>query len=337
MAVSCSEKSNLEGLDRIPPDEHVEMYRKMLLIRRFEEMAGKMYMQAVIGGFCHLYIGQEAVAVGMLSAIRPDDYSMGTYREHGQILAVGSDPKAVMAELYGKSTGICKGKGGSMHLFDKAQNFMGGDAIVAGGLPIATGVGLAIKYRGGDQVCVCFFGDGAVNEGAFHESLNMAALWNLPVIFVCENNLYGMGTQVVRASAVPDMSRRVSGYGMESAQVDGMDILAIRKQMEIAVKDCREGRGPWFIEAKTYRYRGHSMADPATYRTKDELEEWRVRDPIGMYEHKLIAAGILKDEDVQAISAEIDAVIDESVKFAEESPFPETSELYTDVYTSEVN
>ncbi len=335
MATTRSEARKSEGLRTIPREGHLEMYRKMVLIRRFEEMAGKQYMQASIGGFCHLYIGQEAVAVGIISALRPDDYVMGTYREHGQILAVGSDPKAIMAELFGRETGISRGKGGSMHLFDRERNFMGGDGIVGGGLPIATGVGLAIRYRGGDQVCVCFFGDGAVNEGAFHEALNMAALWKLPVIFVCENNLYGMGTQVTRASAVPDLNRRVSGYGMESAHVDGMDLLAIRALSDDVVAECRAGRGPWFIEAKTYRYRGHSMADPATYRTKDEVEEWRVRDPISIYEKQLLGAGLITDEEIRGISAEIDAVVDESVRFAEESPFPEPGALYDYVYASE--
>lgn len=334
MAIARSDTRKSEGLRKIPREEHLEMYRKMVLIRRFEEMAGKQYMQAAIGGFCHLYIGQEAVAVGIISALRPDDYVMGTYREHGQILAVGTDPKAIMAELFGKATGISRGKGGSMHLFDRARNFMGGDAIVAGGLPIATGVGLAINYRGGDQVCVCFFGDGAVNEGAFHEALNMAALWKLPVMFVCENNLYGMGTQVTRASAVPDLSRRVSGYGMESAHVDGMNLLAIRALADDVVAECRAGHGPWFIEAKTYRYRGHSMADPATYRTKDEVEEWRVRDPIGIYENQLLGAGLISDEEIQAISAETDALVDECVTYAEESPDPEPEALHQHVYAS---
>lgn len=336
MAVARPRTQEAELLQKIPRQEHVEMYRMMLLIRRFEEMAGKMYMQAAIGGFCHLYIGQEAVAVGIISALRPDDYVMGTYREHGQALAVGSDPKAMMAELYGKETGISRGKGGSMHLFDKERNFMGGTGIVGGNMPIASGVGFAIKYRGGDQVCVCFFGDGAINEGAFHEALNMAALWKLPVIFVCENNLYGMGTQVSRASAVPDLERRISGYGMEGAQVDGMDLLAVRKLAEQAITDCREGRGPWFIEAKTYRYRGHSMADPATYRTKDEVEGWRVRDPITTYEKDLLRAGLLTDEDVQAISKEIDDIVDESVKFAEESSLPSPDALYEHVYAAEL-
>ena len=335
MAMAHSSTSTSELLDKLPREEHIEMYRMMVLIRRFEEMAGKQYMQAAIGGFCHLYIGQEAVAVGIQSGLRPDDYVMGTYREHGQALAAGCDAQAIMAELFGKSTGISKGKGGSMHLFDKARNFMGGDAIVGGHLPIAAGVGLSINYRGGDQVCVCYFGDGSVNEGAFHEALNLAGLWNLPVIFVCENNLYGMGTQVTRASAVPDMSRRVSGYGIPSDHVDGMDLLAIRRLAQVAIEDCRNGRGPWFIEAKTYRYRGHSMADPATYRTKDEVEEWRVRDPILMFERQLLAKNIISDEDLQRISAEIDDVVNGCVKFAEESPNPVSDDLYRHVYPSE--
>lgn len=335
MAIARSSRQETNSLERLPRDEHLRMYRTMLLIRRFEEAAGKMYMQAAIGGFCHLYIGQEAVAVGVISALRPDDYLMGTYREHGQIIARGTEPKFIMAELFGKTTGVSQGKGGSMHLFDKSRNFMGGDAIVGGGLPLATGVGFAIKYRGGDQVCVCFFGDGAINQGAFHESLNVASLWKLPVVFVCENNLYGMGTEVTRASAVPDLSRRVTGYNVESADVDGMDLMAIRKAAERAVEDCRKGHGPWFIEAKTYRYRGHSMADPATYRTKDEVEQWRVRDPIGIYEHRLLGAGVIEDKDIQSVSAEVDAIIDECLKFAEESPSPTPDALYEHVYASE--
>lgn len=336
MAIAHSDQKTAELLQRIPREEHLEMYRMMVLIRRFEEMSGKKYMEAVIGGFCHLYIGQEAVAVGMQSALRKDDYVMGTYREHGQALAAGCEPKAIMAELYGKVTGVSKGKGGSMHLFDKERNFMGGTAIVGGNMPIAAGVGFAIKYRGGDQVCVCYFGDGAINEGAFHEALNMASLWKLPVIFVCENNLYGMGTQVTRASALPDLDRRVSGYAMDSASVDGMDIMAMRRAAEIAVEDCRSGRGPWFIEAKTYRYRGHSMADPATYRTKEEVEEWRVRDPINRYERQLLDAEIITDDDVQSISQEVDRIVDESVTFSEESPLPDPDALYEDVYAAEL-
>jgi len=320
----------------IPREKHVEMYRAMLLVRRFEEMAGKMYMQANIGGFCHLYIGQEAVGVGVISTLRPDDYVMGTYREHGQALAAGCDPKAVMAELFGRSTGVSGGRGGSMHLFDRSHNFMGGDGIVAGGLPLAAGVGLAIRYRGGDQVCVCFFGDGAVNEGAFHEALNLAGLWHLPVVFVCENNLYGMGTYVGRASAVPDLSLRASACGMQSVQVDGMDILAVRRAADAVVKECRQGDGPWFVEARTYRFRGHSMADPATYRTKDEVEAWRVRDPIGIYQHRLQQAGLLTDGDVQSISAEIDALVEQCVQYANASPAPPPQSLHHNVYRAEV-
>ncbi|MCC6483765.1 MAG: pyruvate dehydrogenase (acetyl-transferring) E1 component subunit alpha [Armatimonadetes bacterium] len=335
MAITRSGAHTVELLDKLPREEHLEMYRMMVLIRRFEEMAGKKYMEAVIGGFCHLYIGQEAVCVGIQSVLRPDDYAMGTYREHGQALAAGMDARAIMAELFGKATGVSKGKGGSMHLFDKSRNFMGGDAIVGGHLPIAAGVGLSIKYRAADQVCVCYFGDGAVNEGAFHEALNISGLWKLPVIYVCENNLYGMGTQVTRASAVPDLSRRVSGYGIESAHVDGMDLLAVRNLAEVAVRECRNGNGPYFIEAKTYRYRGHSMADPATYRSKDEVEEWRVRDPINLFERQLLDKGLMKDADVQRISSEVDQLVDECVQFAEESPAPSPDALYEYVYASE--
>jgi len=310
----------------------LDMYRQMLLIRAFEEKAAEMYTKGKIGGFLHLYSGQEAVAVGFVSVLREDDYIVGAYREHGQCIARGTDPKYVMAELYGKITGVSKGKGGSMHMFDVKRGFLGGHGIVGGGMPLAIGVGLAIKYRKTDQVCVCFFGDGAVNEGAFHEALNMVALWNLPVIYVLENNLYAMGTAVYRASSIPDLIRRASCYDIEREQVDGMDVLAVREVAERAVRKAREDKEPRFIEAITYRFRGHSVADPGTYRTKEEVEEWRKRDPIPRMESYLKDNDMIANDDIKAIRTETDARVQEAVDFAESSPFPPPDALYEDVY-----
>ena len=312
--------------------ELLDMYREMLVIRAFEEKAAEMYTKGKIGGFLHLYSGQEAVGVGFISALRPDDYVVGAYREHGQCIAKGTAPKYVMAELFGKVTGVSKGKGGSMHLFDIRTNFLGGHGIVGGGMPIAAGVGLAIKYRNTDQVCVCFFGDGAVNEGAFHEAMNIVALWKLPVIYVLENNLYAMGTHVKRASSIPDLIRRASCYDMNREQVDGMDVLAVREVAERAVRKARENREPRFIEAITYRYRGHSVADPATYRTREEVEEWRKRDPIVRMESYLKENDMITDDAIKSVRAEVDALIQEAVDFAESSPFPPFDSLYEDVY-----
>ena len=312
--------------------ELLDMYRQMLLIRAFEEKAAEMYTKGKIGGFLHLYSGQEAVAVGFVSVLREDDYIVGAYREHGQCIARGTDPKYVMAELYGKITGVSKGKGGSMHMFDVKRGFLGGHGIVGGGMPLAIGVGFAIKYRKTDQVCVCFFGDGAVNEGAFHEALNMVALWNLPVIYVLENNLYAMGTAVYRASSIPDLIRRASCYDIEREQVDGMDVLAVREVAERAVRKAREDKEPRFIEAITYRFRGHSVADPGTYRTKEEVEEWRKRDPIPRMESYLKDNDMIANDDIRAIGSEVDSRIEEAVDFAESSPFPPPDALYEDVY-----
>jgi pyruvate dehydrogenase E1 component alpha subunit len=291
-----------------------------------------MYTKAKIGGFLHLYIGQEAVGVGFISALREDDYVVGAYREHGQCLARGTDPKYVMAELFGKSTGISKGKGGSMHMFDVKRRFMGGHGIVGGGIPLAAGIGFAIKYREGDQVVVCFFGDGAVNEGAFHEALNMVSLWKLPVIFVLENNLYAMGTAVYRASSIPDLIRRVCSYDIEREQVDGMDLLAVREVAERTIQKAREDKEPRFVEAITYRYRGHSISDPGKYRTKDEIEEWRKRDPITLMEGYVKSAGMATEDDIKHLHDEVAQQVQEAVDFAEESPFPPPDALYEDVY-----
>jgi len=304
----------------------------MLLIRKFEEKAGEMYAQGKIGGFLHLYVGQEAVGVGFISALRPDDYVVGAYREHGQALARGVEPRRVMAELFGKSTGVSRGKGGSMHMFDISRGFMGGHGIVGGGMPLAAGIGFAIEYQETDQVVLCFFGDGAVNEGAFHESLNLASLWQLPVIWVCENNLYGMGTAVSRASAIPEIYRRAQCYDIDTESVDGMDVLAVRETAERAIRHVRKHREPRFIEAITYRFRGHSMADPGTYRTKEEIEEWRKRDPIERLKDQMMNDGALSEDDWQRMEEEIDAVIQDAVEFAERSEELPVQALYEDVY-----
>lgn len=313
-------------------DELIEMYRQMVLIRKFEDRAGEMYKLGKIGGFLHLYIGQEAVAVGFISSLRPDDYVIGAYREHGQALAIGMDPRRVMAELFGKRTGVSSGKGGSMHMFDVEKHFMGGHGIVGGGMPLAAGMGFAIKYRETDQVCLCFFGDGAVNEGAFHESLNLASLWNLPVLYVCENNLYGMGTAVERASSIPEVFRRAQCYDMEVESIDGMDLLAVKEAAERAVRLVRRDHRPRFIEAITYRYRGHSIADPGTYRTKDEIQEWEKRDPIPKFANYLLKEDLVTQEYLDSIDAEITEIVDDAVKYADESREPTFDELFENVY-----
>lgn len=322
----------LEGSLTRTKEELIAMYQMMLLIRTFEEKTPEQYAKGKIGGFLHLYSGQEAVAVGFTSALRENDYVIGAYREHGQCIAKGTDPKFVMAELFGKVTGVSKGKGGSMHMFDIKRGFLGGHGIVGGGMPLAIGVGLAIKYRKTDQVCVCFFGDGAVNEGAFHESLNMVALWDLPVIYVLENNLYGMGTAVYRASSIPDLIKRAACYDIELEQVDGMDVLAVREVADRAVRIAREDKRPRFIEAITYRFRGHSISDPGTYRTKEEVDQWRKRDPITRMEQYLKENRMVTDEDIERMHAEVGEKIREAIEFADSSPFPPPDALYEDVY-----
>ncbi len=312
--------------------DKIDIYREMFLMRKFEEKAQEMYEAGKIGGFLHLYIGQEAVASGFMWAIEPQDYVIGAYREHGQALARCADPRRVMAELFGKIDGVSRGKGGSMHLFDREKRFLGGTAIVGGGLPIAAGVGFAIRYREENAICLCFFGDGAVNEGAFHESLNLASLWDLPILFICENNKYGMGTAVERVSPLPNLFRRAQCYAMEVESVDGMDVLAVCEMAERCVKRVREEKRPIFVEAVTYRFRGHSVADPGKYRTKEEIEEWRKRDPIEQFGRVLVSEGTLSKDDIAAIAGEIDQIIEEAVAFAEASPLPLPESLYEDVY-----
>jgi pyruvate dehydrogenase E1 component subunit alpha len=309
------------------------MLRQMLLIRRFEEKAAEAYALGKIGGFCHLYIGQEAVAVGSLAALRDDDYVISSYREHGQALARGVPATAVMAELYGKATGCSKGKGGSMHLFDAGRRFLGGHGIVGGHIPLAAGIGFAIRYKDGDQVCICYFGEAAVNIGAFHEALNMASVYKLPVIFCCENNRYGMGTAFERVAAVTDVVEHACSYDMAAEVVDGMDALAVYAATERAAERARKDGHPTLLEVRTYRFMGHSMSDPlhGVYRTKEEVEEQRKRDPIAQLAHKLKDEGALDDAALDALDAEARAQTDEAARFAEQSPDPDPAELITHV------
>ena len=310
------------------------LYTDMVLIRRFEEKAAEAYALGKIGGFLHLYIGEEAVAVGATSAMRPDDYAIAAYREHGHCLAKGSDPKRVMAELYGRIDGLSKGKGGSMHLFDKSVNFLGGHAIVGAHLPLAAGAGFSVKYRGGDQVVACYFGDGAVPEGEFHEAMNLAALWKLPVIFICENNRYAMGTSLERALAETEIWKFGRSYNMPSEAVDGMDVLAIRDVVAQAVARARADGTPSLIEARTYRFRGHSMRDPAgaVYRTKEEVEREKLRDPIALFRDRALKAGWLAEDDLRSIEKDVADRVDEAVAFADASPEPPLEELLTDIF-----
>jgi len=314
-------------------DSDRALLRTMLLIRRFEEKAAEAYALGKIGGFCHLYIGQEAVAVGSIAVLRPDDYLISSYREHGQALARGVPAMAVMAELYGKAAGVSKGKGGSMHLFDASRHFLGGHAIVGGHIPLATGIAFAIKYRGGDQVCVCYFGEAAVNIGAFHEALNMASVWKLPVIFVCENNRYGMGTAFERVAAVTDVVEHACSYDIAAELVDGMDVHAVRRATERAIARARGGGHPTLLEVRTYRFMGHSMSDPlhGVYRTKDEVEQQKQRDPITQLAHALRESRGLDADGLKALDAEARAEVDAAVKFAEAAPDPDPATLHSHV------
>jgi pyruvate dehydrogenase E1 component subunit alpha len=312
-------------------DTLLKIYHQMLLIRRFEEKCAESYSLGKIGGFCHLYIGQEAVAVGSISALRPDDYVITSYREHGQAIAKGISPDAIMAELYGKSGGCSKGKGGSMHLFDASVNFLGGHAIVGGQIPLATGVAFASKYKETDQVIICYFGEAAVNQGAFHESLNMAQLWKLPCIYLCENNMYGMGTSAERAMSMYEVATKACAYELASEVVDGMDVLAMRQATQRAVERARKESLPTLLEARTYRYMGHSMSDPGKYRTRAEIEKHQERDPIKLFRAILEENGMLDDKQAGEFEAQIKEQVEQSVRFAEESPEPDPKELFTEI------
>jgi pyruvate dehydrogenase E1 component alpha subunit len=310
----------------------LKLYRDMLLIRRFEEKAGQMYGMGLIGGFCHLYIGQEAVVVGMQAAIEEGDAVITSYRDHGHMLACGMDPKGVMAELTGRSGGYSKGKGGSMHMFSRAQNFYGGHGIVGAQVPLGTGIAFGLKYQEGDRVCLTYFGDGSANQGQVYESFNMAELWKLPVVYVIENNQYAMGTSVARSTAQPDLYRRGESFAIPGRQVDGMDVMAVQAAGREAVAWAREGNGPMILEMKTYRYRGHSMSDPAKYRTKEEVQRVRSeRDPIDRFRERILAEGFADDAELKAVDRDIKAVVTEAAEFAQNSPEPDPSELYTDV------
>jgi pyruvate dehydrogenase E1 component alpha subunit len=329
-----AQSAKVSKLDTDRVEFYTELLRQMCLIRRFEERAGESYALGKIGGFCHLYIGQEAVAVGAIAALDKDDYVMGSYRDHGHALALGMTSRSVMAELYGKVTGCSRGKGGSMHLFSVERQYLGGHAIVGGHIPLVTGAAFAIKYRGEHRVALGFFGEAAVNNGAFHEALNMAAVWKLPAIFVAENNRYGMGTATERASAVYDVATRACSYDMDQEMVDGMDVLAVHGAVSRAIDRAREEKLPTLVEARTYRFMGHSMSDPihGHYRTKEEIEEQRKKDPLHWFQHRLMEDGLLSVEQYDEMEQQIAAELDDAVAFADESADPDPYELYTDVY-----
>jgi pyruvate dehydrogenase E1 component alpha subunit len=325
-----------ERLSAISHDELIELYRQMLLIRHFEEQSAAVYVAGKIGGFCHLYIGQEAVGVGAISAIRKDDYVLASYREHGLALAKGMSARSIMAELYGKATGCSKGKGGSMHMFDKSLGFLGGHAIVGGQIALATGTAFATKYQGTDQVTLCFFGEAAVNQGAFHESLNMAQLWKLPCIYICENNQYGMGTSLARAMSLRDIAQKACAYDMAAEFVDGMDVLAVREATLRAVERARKDYLPTLLEIRTYRFMGHSMSDPGNYRTRAEIEKYQERDPVKLFSASLLEEKIVDQKTLDEIDSKVREEVEDALRFADESPLPDPEELYTDVYANPI-
>jgi pyruvate dehydrogenase E1 component alpha subunit len=312
--------------------DHLELYRQMYLIRQFEIACGENYSKGLIRGFLHLYIGQEATGVGAISTLREDDYVVSNYRDHGHALARGVDINRSMAELFGKATGTSKGKGGSMHLFDVAKRFMGGHAIVAGQLPLAAGLALAQQYNKTDGLTMCFFGDGSTNQGIYHETMNLAAIWKLPVLFFLENNMYGMGSSIerVRAGGI-DFYPGMATYGIPAVEVDGMDVLAVKEATEVAVARIRNGDGPQFIEAKTFRFVGHSIADGQKYRGQDEVKEWEERDPVATFPKKLIEMGLVTADQIKDTKASVDEAVAKAVEFSEQSPEPDLSEIHDDV------
>jgi pyruvate dehydrogenase E1 component alpha subunit len=325
-------KSSRKQTQTLTRDQGLALYRDMLLIRRFEEKAGQLYGMGLIGGFCHLYIGQEAVVVGLMAAAKPGDSVITSYRDHGHMLATGMDAKGVMAELTGRSGGYSKGKGGSMHMFSREKGFYGGHGIVAAQVPLGTGLAFGHRYRADGGVCLCFMGDGAVNQGQVYESFNMAALWKLPVIYIVENNRYGMGTSVERASASTELAKRGDAYGIPGVAVDGMDVLATLAAGRKWIKHAREGLGPVVLEMNTYRYRGHSMSDPAKYRSKEEVSKVKAEhDPIDTLAKKLLSEKLVTEEDLKEIDRKVKDVCAEAADFAQASPEPDVSELYTDV------
>ena len=322
------------GKNDVPPrDQMLDWYRSMLLIRRFEERAGQLYGMGLIGGFCHLYIGQEAIAVGMQAIKRPGDQIITGYRDHGHMLAAGMDPRAVMAELTGRAAGVAKGKGGSMHMFDVEAGFFGGHGIVGAQVSLGTGLGFANHYRGAANVSFTYFGDGAANQGQVYESFNMAELWRLPVVYVIENNQYAMGTSVERASAETHLFKRGVSFNIPGEEVDGMDVEAVAQAGARAAEHARTGKGPYILEMKTYRYRGHSMSDPAKYRTREEVDAVKkARDPIDHFRERLEALGYADEAALKAIDADVKKIVADSAEFARTAPEPEPGELYTDVY-----
>lgn len=315
--------------------EHLKLYQEMVVIRRLEERAAELYQQGKIGGFLHLYIGQEAVSTGLIAARQPQDRVITAYRDHGVAINVGIPAGEVMAELLGKATGTSKGKGGSMHLADTSKNFFGGHAIVGAHLPIATGLALGDRYQNSDAVTICMFGDGATNIGFFHEALNMSKVWNLSVLWVVENNQYGMGTTIERASAVSEITQKAKAYGMPSAQVDGMNLMAVYEKSKEMLEAIRAGGGPMFLEAVTYRFRGHSMGDPERYRKPDEIHKWQENDPIGIYRRYLLESKIASEEELNEQDDLSLKIVEEAVQFAESSPEPEPEELYANIYVNE--
>jgi len=317
---------------RFEPEELEHLYRSMLVIRRFEEKAGQLYGMGLIGGFCHLYIGQEAVVVGLQALAKPGDSIITSYRDHGHMLATGMDPKGVMAELTGRSGGYSKGKGGSMHMFSREKGFFGGHGIVGAQVPLGTGLAFAHKYKGDSGICFCYCGDGAVNQGQVYESFNMAALWGLPIVYVVENNRYGMGTSVERASAPGNLSERGSAYGIPGRAVNGMNVLDVIEECAEAVEHVRSGKGPYLLDVKTYRYRGHSMSDPAKYRSKEEVSKMRSEsDPIDQLKVRLLEDSVFTEDHLKDIDKQVKGIIGEAAEFSQNSPEPDPSELWTDI------
>jgi pyruvate dehydrogenase E1 component alpha subunit len=325
-------KASKTGKLEFSREQYMSWFESMMLMRRFEERCGQLYGQQKIKGFCHLYIGQEACAAGAISALTPNDKWLTSYRDHGHPLGLGTEPRAVMAELYGKVTGTTKGKGGSMHIFDKSKNFIGGHGIVGAQIPLGAGIAFAEKFNGTDNVCMCYMGDGAIRQGAFHETLNLAMLWKIPVIFVIENNGYAMGTSVTRTSNVTDLYTLGESYDMPSESVDAMRVEDVHQAVSRAAARARAGEGPTLLEFRTYRYKGHSMSDPAKYRSKEEVEEYKQRDPVEVVRKTILDNQFATEDDLNAIEAKIMDVVEDSVQFAESSPYPDASEAMTDIY-----
>ena len=327
-------RAKAKAADSPDSDALLGFYRTMLLIRRFEERAGQLYGMGLIGGFCHLYIGQEAIAVGMQAAKRPGDQVITGYREHGHMLAAGVEPRLIMAELTGRAEGVSHGKGGSMHMFSTKDGFYGGHGIVGAQVSLGTGLALADRYRGDGKVAFVYFGDGAANQGQVYESFNMAELWSLPVVYVIENNQYAMGTSVARSSSETHLYRRGASFNIQGAEVDGMDVVAVREAGLAAAEHARSGKGPYILEMKTYRYRGHSMSDPGKYRTREEIDEVRkTRDPIEHLQERLESLGLADEAALKAIDAEVKSIVADAAEFARTAPEPDPSEVYTDVYS----